>query len=656
MRILVINLSNIGDVILTTGVLEGLRFKFPQSQIDVLVGERAKDVFSKDVRVNEVIIYKKNAKLKEKISLFINLRKRKYQLIVDLRDTFFSYFLGGKLLKSKKIKAHRCLKHNTALRSLYTYDELKRLKPKLCWDKDEDEYITSLGFQKYIVISPIARSSTKSWPLEYFKILISHLSEYLPDYKILLVGEENERQALDELLIAENIINLAGKTTIPQLARLIKDAKLLITNDSATLHVASSLNTPTIAIFGPTSELKYGPLSERSLVLRRHLPCAPCEKAQCKYSNKRCLKDIKPEFVFQYIKEFLEGNVIRFRQDYKRILLVRTDKIGDLILTTPVIEVMRKNFPNAYLAFLCNANTKEILKNNPYLDEILTLDKRGKDKGILGSLRFIFKIRKKRFDLAIIFHPSKRVHLLLFLAGIPKRIGYDWKWGKLLNNVKVKHLKQLGERSEIEYNFDLLRPLGIQEVSYKQAIFIDPEAYKFMEKDLMRKGIDKFIIIHPGASCKSKTWPLDNFIRLAKKILEEGEFKIVFILGPYEEWMQGRIGKELKEGVFIYRNLDLKYLIPLISKCEAMISNDSGPMHIADAFSKPLIVIFGRKQPGLSYKRWGPVSKNAIIIHKDVGCKECLAHNCRRNFLCLRAIEVDEVFAKFKEMLERCSK
>jgi len=90
----------------------------------------------------------------------------------------------------------------------------------------------------------------------------------------------------------------------------------------------------------------------------------------------------------------------------------------------------------------------------------------------------------------------------------------------------------------------------------------------------------------------------------------------------------------------------------LIFKTSALISNDSGPMHIADAFNKPLIAIFGRIQPGLSFKRWGPLNKNAIIVHKDVGCRECLAHNCKKDFLCLKEVTVDDVYKEFEKILK----
>src|SRR3989338_5470570 len=101
-------------------------------------------------------------------------------------------------------------------------------------------------------------------------------------------------------------------------------------------------------------------------------------------------------------------------RDFKRILIVRTDRIGDVLLSTPVIKAMRDAFPQSYIAMMVSPAAKEILEGNPYLNEIIVLDKKLKDRGFLGSLRFISLLRKKKFDLALMLHGTKRVHILMF--------------------------------------------------------------------------------------------------------------------------------------------------------------------------------------------------------------------------------------------------
>src|SRR3989338_8984390 len=111
----------------------------------------------------------------------------------------------------------------------------------------------------------------------------------------------------------------------------------------------------------------------------------------------------------------------------KRILVTRTDRIGDLVLTTPVFQALREKFPNAYLACLTFLENRQIVEGNPYLNEIILYDKLGSEKGWLGNFLFSQRLRAKRFDVAIHFHPTNRMHLVSWLAGIPIRIGYKKK-------------------------------------------------------------------------------------------------------------------------------------------------------------------------------------------------------------------------------------
>ncbi len=650
MNILVISLSNIGDAVLTTALLEALKKKYPQARIDVLLSERSKPVFLSRPDIRELIVFDKKSSFKEKILLFKGLRRSRYSFVVDLRNTMGAYYIKGKVYKSTKLCGHRVLQHLSALRSFFPPRELFCFKPSIFWNIQDSEYISSFCFGDYIVISPCARSYTKSWALEYFKELIVLLRKRYQEIKIVLVGEEGASSSCERLTVDEGVINFCAKTTISELAFLISKAKLVICNDSAVVHVASAVGKKTLAIFGPTSELKYGPLAPGSFVLRRHYPCSPCEKAQCRFKDKRCLKSISIDQVYNFSLRMLSDDAIDAASRYKRILFTRVDKIGDLILTTPAIEVIRGKYPNSFIAFLADNKSAPLLNGNPYLDEVISLNKRGGLAGIFLGLKVLFLLRKKKFDLVINFHPTKRVHMLSFLASIPKRVGYDWKGG-FLNNIKAKHLKQIGEKSEADYNFDLLRILGIEDISHKQLLVPDGEALNKMEKRLNADKLDKFIVIHPGASCKSKIWPLENFILFAERIKRLTNFKVVFILGPKEKYMREVILQRLGEKVSLYESLDLKSLVALIHKCRGMISNDSGPMHIGDAFSKPLLVLFGRKQPGLFFKRWGPLSERARVIYKDAHCQECLAHNCKNDFLCLKLITVDDVYNEFIDIM-----
>ena len=128
----------------------------------------------------------------------------------------------------------------------------------------------------------------------------------------------------------------------------------------------------------------------------------------------------------------------------KRILIVRTDRLGDVILSTPVITNLRQAFPEAHLAFMCRPYTREAVEGNPYLDEVIVYDKYHRHKSIIKTILFANSLAKKNFDWAIILHPTNRAHIITFFAGIPMRIGWNRKMGFLLTR-RLPHNKQEGK-------------------------------------------------------------------------------------------------------------------------------------------------------------------------------------------------------------------
>ena len=332
--------------------------------------------------------------------------------------------------------------------------------------------------------------------------------------------------------------------------------------------------------------------------------------------------------------------------DYKRILLVRTDRIGDVLLSTPAIKAIRDRYPSAYIAMMVSPYGRDIVDGNPYLDEVIIYDKDKMHKGCKGAFRLSLELRNKRFDLALILHPTNRAHLVTFLAGIPKRVGYDRKLGFLLTD-KIKHEKQLGQKHESEYVLDMLRYLKIESLDKKLYMPIKKEAIDWIEQKLLNEGInpvDKILAIHPGASCPSKIWPAQNFAAVCDALVDKYGLKVVVISGPKDSDRAEEVTRNMRSH---FVNLGGKTSIPqlagLLKKCALFISNDSGPVHIASALGTPVISIFGRNQAGLSPKRWGPLGLKDKILHKEVGCIECLAHNCKKEFACLKAITVEDV-------------
>ena len=338
-----------------------------------------------------------------------------------------------------------------------------------------------------------------------------------------------------------------------------------------------------------------------------------------------------------------------------RILIVRTDRIGDVVLSTPVITATRLAFPQAYIAIMVSPQTREIVAKNLYLNEVIVYDKKIRHRSFFQTLCFAMDLKRKRFDLTIILHSTVRVNVICFLAGIPKRVGY--KRGKMdfLLTDGLEYSKRLGEKHESEYSLDVLRSLGIEAKGSPLIMPVKKSDEKNIDNLLRENGLtegEKFIVFHPGASSISKMWPSQNFARLADILIEKFKVRAVLISSPD----QANIGKKVKDlmrnkVVFLCGRTSLGDLAALFKRASLFISNDSGPVHIACAVGVPVVSIFARNEKGLSPTRWRPLGAKTVTLYKDVGCTECLAHNCKRDFLCLRSLVVEEVAGKASDLL-----
>ncbi len=344
--------------------------------------------------------------------------------------------------------------------------------------------------------------------------------------------------------------------------------------------------------------------------------------------------------------------------DYKRILLIRTDRIGDVLLTTPAIEAVREKFPLAHIAVMVRPYAKEIVDGNPYIDEIIIYDKYGKHKSIMASYYFAKVLKKKNFDVAVIFHPTNRTHIITYLAAIPQCIGYDRNLPFLLTD-KIPHTKGLGKMHEIDYALGMLKPLSITDVKNKKLYMpIKGQSENSVNSLFAEEFIDaneKKVIFHPGASCASKIWPADRFATVADRLIRNFNVKVIIVGGENEKDITKAAamkGYMSDKAVSFADKLSISELASCLKKATVFISNDSGPVHIASAVGTPAVVIFGRALPGLSPRRWGPTGRNDVVLHKDVGCgNTCLAHNCKKDFACLKAITVDEVYEAAERFL-----
>ena len=674
-KILFITLSNIGDVILTLPALDYLKEKFPQAQFTVMVGPRSQEIFKNNPYINKLIIYDKYAPLRQKVKLFFGLRKEHFDLVVDFRNTFFGALLPARFRTSPFLYIPSNIRHMKE-RNLYRLQRALKMPISLNYttaakflfiSQQDREHINRLleknnisPADKIVIVAPVARGAARRWEKTKFSQLSGQLSK---DYKVILVGALSDKAVIQDILsnCAGKVFDFSGLTNQAQLAYLIQRSALLIACDTGVTHLASYMGAPVLVLVGGGDEKKYGPWSSKeTAVISRELSCRPCKDAQCRFGTLDCLRLIKVEDVLKAAKGILASGfrpqTSGLRHIFKRILIVRTDRIGDVLLSTPVIRALREQYSNAYIAMMISPYTKDIIEGNPYLDEAIIYDKDNRHKSWMSSVKFSLALRKKKFDLAIILHPTNRAHLMTFLAGIRTRAGYDRKLGFLLTD-RIKHIKQFGEKHELEYNFDLLKYFGISTQDKELFMPIRQESELWAEELFNQLGInekDALLAIHPGASCPSKIWPGERFAEAADRLVEKYGFRVVLVSGPKDMALAERVIRRMRHpAINLAGKTSVSQLASVLKRCKLFISCDSGPVHIASAVGTPVISIFGRNQKGLSPKRWGPVGKKDCVIHKEVGCIECLAHNCKKDFACLKAISVDEVVGVAEEILKK---
>ena len=340
----------------------------------------------------------------------------------------------------------------------------------------------------------------------------------------------------------------------------------------------------------------------------------------------------------------------------KRIIIVRMDRIGDVVLSTPVIKAVRNAYPDSHIAVLVRPYAREVVEGNPYIDEVITYDKSEKEKGLFGKIMFIVGLRNKKFDLAIILHPKNSSHILAYLAGIPKRLGYDKKLGIFLTK-KIPHTKQYGLKHEIDYALGLLRYIGIESSDKSLHVPVNKSSEERIKGIFDKNGIsqnDPVITIHPAASCRSRRWKLERFVKVSDVLAKKYGARIIIISGPDDKAMGDRVAELMKSRALnLSGKTSVSDIVSILRRSKLLISNDSGPVHISCAVGTPVISIFGRNDRGLSPERWGPVGSRDIALHKDVGCEICLAHNCKLGFKCLDMISVADVLLAGERILKR---
>lgn len=330
----------------------------------------------------------------------------------------------------------------------------------------------------------------------------------------------------------------------------------------------------------------------------------------------------------------------------KRILLVRTDRLGDVILTLPMLSVLRKHFPDAYLAILLRTYTAPLVEGNPYLDEVMLYDN---NNTLIPFRDLLQDVRLHRFDIAIIARPMPRVAWMVFRASIPVRIGTGFRYYSPLFNMRVFEHRKDAKRHELDYNLNLLKGVGCSiDGPPDFSLTVPKEADVKIENLLHQFPIDhskEIIVIHPGTGGSAKEWPARMFGELANRLQEERGAQILLtgVKGEERKVAEVLIGSKGKAIPLVGR-LSLMELGAVIKRADLFVSNSTGPLHLAVALGTPVVSLFSQLLP-MSAFRWGPYTsrKRVLVPAKPESCGDC-ARKDATSCACMTTISVDDVY------------
>lgn len=274
----------------------------------------------------------------------------------------------------------------------------------------------------------------------------------------------------------------------------------------------------------------------------------------------------------------------------QNILIVQTAFIGDVILITPLIRATAELYPQAKIDVIVVSEAAILLKNNPYVNEVIVDDKR--KNILLSTLQLIRKNRIKNYDLAISPHSSFRTHLILYFSHIPERIGFNRGSAAWMLTKKVEH--PVGPHKIVK-NLGLLKPLSEREFDLQTELFPSEKDRQKAEKLLQPLSGKTIIAVAPGSIWQTKCWEPNSYISLCRKLIDSG-YAIVLIGGESDKLISNEIENALGKNNANLINLagvtNLLQSAAVIAKCSLMICNDSGAMHIANAMQTRVFCLF----------------------------------------------------------------
>ena len=358
-----------------------------------------------------------------------------------------------------------------------------------------------------------------------------------------------------------------------------------------------------------------------------------------------------------------------------KILLTRLSSIGDIVLTTAVLKPLRERYPGGEIIMTVMSPYLPLLQDNPYLSRVIPFEVgRTFLSDFMGFLRFIRSLRRERFDLVIDLHRNLRSHLITLFAGAEKSVGY--RKGIFKRRVMVL-LRKRGNSTKVDHTvhkyLKSLGSLGISPDHGEPKLYLNREEREWAERYLENcKNLNyeyrtpnielrsSIIGIAPGAKHATKRWNPPGFALLGDRLTKELNARVILLGDGNDEEVAREIEERMEDRVInLVGKTSLRELAALLERCNLVITNDSGPLHMASALGRPVVALFGPtvEEFGFTpYHNWNSKFKiQSIVISRDLPCQPCSLHGSQRCPLghhnCMNLITPEEVFDSIQTIL-----
>jgi len=344
----------------------------------------------------------------------------------------------------------------------------------------------------------------------------------------------------------------------------------------------------------------------------------------------------------------------------KKILVRAPNWIGDAVMCIPALHALARAFPNSEIFLLARPSVGELFVGHPGVHHVVRYDHQGVHSGWLGKRRLAASLRREHYDLALLFQNAFEAAFLGVLAGIPLRYGYATDGRRLLLTHPVDLPNSRRTLHQVDYYVEMLRPIVRETSTMKPMLYVSSEDQDVADRVLQQGGIrpsEILIGVNPGSVYgRAKRWSSERFAVVADRLIVElGQLasrpvRCLIVGGPGEEALGDAVARQMVSNPLVLSGkTSVRELKAIMKRCRLFVTNDTGPMHVADALGVPLVAIFGPTDPVAT----APYHARHAVVRNPVRCSPCWLRDCPIDHRCMTSVSTDQVVQAAKEVVSR---